>query len=63
MPPVNQTKHLASSMMLSIFALNENKMPPHWFPKGLRGGAKEYLDVMKAVVKPWIDIKYTEGNY
>ncbi|QQP40983.1 Putative transposable element [Caligus rogercresseyi] len=38
-------------------------MPPFWFPKGLKIGAKEYLEVMQNVVKPWLDATYPEGNY
>lgn len=62
-PPTNQTKHPASAMMLGVIASDGNAMPPHWFPKGLRMGATEYLDVMKTVVKPWLDATYPQGNF
>ena len=62
-PPVNQTKHPASAMMLGVVASDGKRMPPFWFPKGLRVGAKEYLEVMETVVKPWLDDAYPEGNY
>ncbi len=62
-PPINQTKHPASAMMLGVVASDGNRMPPFWFPRGLRVGAKEYLEVLKTVVKPWLDQQYPEGNY
>ena len=36
---------------------------PFWFPKGLRVSAKEYLEVMEEVVKPWVDATYPAGSY
>ncbi|QQP48712.1 Hypothetical protein FKW44_009107 [Caligus rogercresseyi] len=33
-------------------------MHPYWFPKGLRLVAKEYLEVMRGIVKPWMDATY-----
>lgn len=62
-PPVSQTKHPASAMMLGIIASDGQKMPPFWFPKGLRVGTKEYLKVMQTVVKPWLDKTYPDSNY
>ncbi len=62
-PPVNQTKYPASAMMLGVVASDGKRMPPFWFPKGLRVGAKEYQDVLKDVVKPWLDANYPDGNY
>ncbi|QQP37242.1 Uncharacterized protein FKW44_017446 [Caligus rogercresseyi] len=38
-------------------------MLPYWFPKGLRVGAKEHLEVMRDIVKPWMDATYPECNY
>ncbi|QQP49551.1 Uncharacterized protein FKW44_010260, partial [Caligus rogercresseyi] len=51
------------AMMLGVVSLDGNRMPPFWFPKGLKIGAKEYLEVMQHVVKPWLDATYPEGNY
>lgn len=62
-PPVNRTKHPASAMMLGVVASDGEKMPPHWFPKGLKIGAKEYIEVMQMVVKPWLDVTYPNGGY
>jgi len=62
-PPINQTKHPASAMMLGVVASDGRRMPPFWFPKGLRVGSKEYLDVLKSAVKPWLDANYPDGNY
>ena len=50
-------------MMLGVVASDGKRMPPFWFPKGLRVGAKEYLEVLQTVVKPWLDEQYPEGNY
>ena len=62
-PPIHCTKNPASSMMLGVIASDGNRMPPYWFPKGLRVGTEEYLDVLQTVVKPWLDAQYPEGNY
>ncbi|QQP37282.1 Putative transposable element [Caligus rogercresseyi] len=56
-------EHPASSMMLGVVASDGKRMPPFWFPQGLRVGAKEYLAVIKNVVKPWLDATYPKGNY
>ncbi len=50
-PPVNQTKHPAGAMMLGVVASDGKKIPPYWFPCGLKI-SQEYLTVMKEVVKP-----------
>ena len=63
LPPINQTKHPASAMMLGIVASDGSRMPPYWFEKGLRVGAMAYLEVMKEVVKPWLDATFPDGNY
>ncbi|XP_059094623.1 uncharacterized protein LOC131889516 [Tigriopus californicus] len=62
-PCINQTKHPASAMMLGVVSSDGKRMPPYWFPKGLRVGAKEYLEVMQEVVKPWLDATYPDNNY
>ena len=38
-------------------------MPPLGTLRASGWGAKEYLEVMKKVVKPWLDQAYPEGNY
>ncbi|QQP54080.1 Putative transposable element, partial [Caligus rogercresseyi] len=53
-PPVNPIKHPASAVMLGVVAKDGKRMPPYWFPKGLRMGEKEYMEVMRDIVKPWM---------
>ena len=62
-PPINVTKHPASAMMLGVVSSDGKRMPPYWFPKGLKIGTVEYLDVLINVVKPWLDAQYPDGNY
>ena len=50
-------------MMLGVVASDGKSMPPYWFPEGLKIGQEEYLNVLKTVVKPWIDSNYPEGRY
>ncbi len=61
-PSINATKHPASAMMLGVVASDGKRMPPYWFPKGLRVGTEEYLDVMIRVVKPWLDENFGEDG-
>ncbi len=62
-PPITKTKHPASAMVLGVMASDGKRMPPFWFPKDLRAGAKKYLKVMRDIVKLWLDTNYPEGNY
>ena len=62
-PPILSTKHPASAMMLGVVASDGNRMPPHWFDKGLKINTEAYLNVMESVVKPWIDATYPDGGY
>lgn len=57
-PPIMKTKHPASAMMLGVVASNGARMPPFWFAKGLKIDTEVYLDVLKNVVKPWIDATF-----
>ncbi len=59
---MNQTKHPAGMMMLGVITSDGQRMPLYWFPRGLKIGTKEYLDVLQTV-KPWIDATYPEGGY
>ncbi|QQP40723.1 Putative transposable element [Caligus rogercresseyi] len=61
-PPINATKHPQGAMMLGVVASDGKSMPPFWFPAGLKVGTNEYLDVLKTVVKPWLDSTYPEGT-
>ncbi len=54
-PIVMTTKFPANVMVLGIVSNKGDVMPPHIFPKGLRVNTDEYLDVIKIVVKPWMD--------
>jgi hypothetical protein len=54
-PIVMATKFPANVMVLGVVSNGGDVMPPHIFPKGLRVNTEEYLDVMKTVVKPWMD--------
>ncbi len=49
------TKFPANVMVLSVVSNEGDVMPPHIFPKGLRVNTDEYLNVIKTVVKPWMD--------
>ncbi len=62
-PPINSQKHPASAMMLGVVASDGKKMKPFWFEKGLKVNTEVYLDVLKTVVKPWLDENYPDGNY
>ncbi|QQP48937.1 Transposable element tcb2 transposase [Caligus rogercresseyi] len=48
-------QHPASAMMLGDASILVSQ--------GAEDGAKEYLEVMQNVVKPWLDATYPEGNY
>ncbi len=54
-PIVMATKFPANVMVLGVMSNGGDVMPPHIFPMGLRVNTDEYLDVMKTVVKPWMD--------
>ncbi|QQP57757.1 Transposable element tcb2 transposase [Caligus rogercresseyi] len=45
-----------------VVVTDGKRMPPYWFPKGLRLGTKEYLEVMRGIVKPWMDATYPDGK-
>ncbi|QQP40533.1 Uncharacterized protein FKW44_014609 [Caligus rogercresseyi] len=48
--------------MLGVVTSDRKAMPPYRFPKGLKVGMEEYLEVMKTVVKPWLDSTYPKGQ-
>ncbi len=54
-PIVMATRFPANVMVLGIVSNEGDVMPPHIIPKGLRVNTEEYLDVIKTVVKPWMD--------
>ena len=49
------TKFSGSVMVLGVVSNEGHMMPPHLFQKGLRVNAAIYNDVMRDVVKPWMD--------
>ena len=49
------TKYLATVIVLGVVNSDSHIMPPYIFPQGLRVNAAAYIDVLKMVVKPWID--------
>ncbi len=52
-PPIANTKHPASVMMLGVVSSEGKAMHLIWFPKGLRLRARDYLEVMQEEVWPW----------
>ena len=44
--PVMRTKHPAGAMMLGVVASDGKKMPPHFFPNGLKINTEVYLGVL-----------------
>lgn len=54
-PVVMRSKFPSEVMVLGVVSNEGHIMPPHFFPKGLRICAKDYLEVLKDVVKPWMD--------
>ncbi|QQP52246.1 Transposable element tcb2 transposase, partial [Caligus rogercresseyi] len=54
-PIVMATKFPATVMVLGVISNKGDVMPPHVFEAGLRVNSKVYLDVLKNIVKPWMD--------
>ncbi len=57
-PTINATKFPASVMMLGVVGSDSKRMPPVWFPKGIKMCAPKNLNVPEMKLKPWLD-----GNY
>ena len=55
-PVVKHSKFPSSVMVLGVISSEGDVMPPHFFEKGLRVDTAIYIDVMKNVVKPWMDL-------
>jgi hypothetical protein len=49
------TKFPATVMVLGVVSNESDVMPSHFFEKGPKLNAQEYLKVMQDVVKPWMD--------
>ena len=54
-PTVMHTKCPSSVMVLGVVRSEGHIMPPYFFPQGLRINADAYIDVLKTVVKLWMD--------
>lgn len=54
-PVVKHTKFPSSVMVLGVISSEGDVMPPFFFPKGLRVTAEIYQEVLRDVVKPWMD--------
>ena len=59
-PTINTTKFPAGAMILVKVRSDGKKMKSHWFPKELKIGINEYLDVMEKfrIVKNYPDSNY-----
>ena len=57
------TKVPATVMVLGVVSNEGPVMPPHFFRQGLRVNATTYIEVLEAVVKPWIDSVRDEKPY
>ncbi|QQP39799.1 Transposable element tcb1 transposase, partial [Caligus rogercresseyi] len=57
-PVVKHTKFPSSVMVLGVISSEGDVMPlpPHFFEKGLKVNTAIYIDNMKNVVKPWMDL-------
>ena len=60
--PVMTTKHPQGVMMLGVIGSDGKKMPPHFFPCGLKINTQVYLGVLRRVFKPWIKATYPDRN-
>ena len=52
---VIHTKFLETVMVLGVVRNEGQVIPPHFFHQGLQVNATTYIDVLEAVVNPWID--------
>jgi len=50
-----RTKNPASVMVLGAVSSHGHVMPPHFFKPKVRINKEAYLEVLKDVVKPWMD--------
>jgi hypothetical protein len=54
-PIVMTTKYSATVTVLGVVSNKGDFMPPHFFAKGLKINAEEYVKVLRDIVKPWMD--------
>ncbi len=57
------TKFPAAVMVLGVVSNEGDVIPPHFFEKGLKINAQEYLKVMQDAVKPWMDTVANGRHY
>jgi transposase len=62
-PIVMHTKFPASVMVLGVISSKGDVMPPHFFETGQRVNAKQYIEVLDTVVKPWMETVAGECPY
>ena len=56
-------KFLATVMVLGVVSKAEHVIPPYYIRQRLRVNAPTYIEVLEAVVKPWIDSVLSERPY
>ena len=62
-PHVMHTKFPATIMVLGVVSNEGHVMPPYFFPQRLRMNATTYIEILEAVMKPWIDSVHGERPY
>ena len=61
-PPVFETKNPASVMVFGAAASDGSVMDPRFIESGLKIGTKEYLDILKNSLLPWMEQKFGLDN-
>ena len=54
-PVVMSTKFPTAVMVMGVISNEGDMMSPHFFERGLRLNSAGYIDVMRDVIKPWMD--------
>ena len=62
-PVVGKTKFPASVHVLSVVSSEGDVMPPHFFQNGERVTKEVYLEVLKTVIKPWMQTMVSGRPY
>ena len=60
---IHTMKHPALATMLGVVGSDDKRMPPYWLPQGFKTGQNEYLEILKTVVKLWVDANYKNIDY
>ena len=61
-PRVMKTKFPATVMVFGVVSREGHIMPPHIFEVGLKVNTKVYLDVLKSVVIPWCNQRWSVAD-